>query len=763
VSFAVSRRRAEAELERERQLLRAVVRQMPQAVAVAWAPSGELLLANDQMLALGATRALHPDGRPLAPAEWPLARSVATGELVRGEELRVVREDGGESVIRVSSGPVRDAGGAVVAGVCTIDDISDERRRQAELRLITETIPQLVWTALPDGSIDYWNQHWIAYTGLGLAETRAHGWADALHPDDRARTLAAWAASVAAGTPYDMAYRLRRHRDGAYRWFIGRALPLRDSQGQIVRWFGTSTDIHEERENDRAMKIHGRVLQSMAEGVRVSDEHGIIVFTNAAEDRMFGYAPGELVGQHVSIQDGGEAPQRQRVLEEIQAHLRTHDSWSAEWDNVRKDGSRFTSRARITALDVDGRPYWVCVQEDITAEKRAASERERQREAVEAADRRKDEFLALLGHELRNPLAPILTALQLMSLRGAGGERERAVIERQVVHMVQLVDDLLDISRIMRGKIELKREHVELSSVLARAIEMASPLYEQRGHHLTLHIPRTGLAVHADPMRLAQVFANLLTNAAKYTDPGGHVELRAGRDGERVCVRVRDDGIGIAGEVIARIFDPFVQAERRTDRAQGGLGLGLPLVRSLLALHGGVVGVRSEGVGRGSEFIVHLPALAEGDATVSAATSPAPGLPIELTVASGRRVLVVDDNEDAAEMLGETLRVHGHDVRVALDGVRALALTDDFSAEIAILDIGLPVMDGFELARRLRERWPQATLVALTGYGQERDRQRSLTAGFAVHLVKPVSTRTILELIDDLDDAAEDDGSGALS
>ncbi len=368
------------------------------------------------------------------------------------------------------------------------------------------------------------------------------------------------------------------------------------------------------------------------------------------------------------------------------------------------------------------------------------------REAREA-DRRKDEFLALLGHELRNPLAPILTALQLMQLRGTGDEREHKMIERQVRHLNRLIDDLLDVSRITRGKVQLKKEPLELSAVLAEAIEMASPLFEQRSHALSIDVPREGLVVDADPVRLAQVFANLLVNAAKYTEPGGEIALTARREKNRLAVSVKDNGIGIAPEVLPKVFDLFVQAERTLDRPQGGLGIGLALARNLVDLHGGTIAAHSDGPGKGSEFVARLPL---SPTRSTPADAPAAGAPAPARRRSGLRILLVDDNLDAVDVLAEALRSFGHEVVVAHDGPEALTLARDFRPHTALLDIGLPVMDGYELAAALRKAQgcEPLRLIALTGYGQDADKARSHGAGFDVHLVKPIDLDAVAALLD---------------
>ncbi|HEX7836797.1 MAG TPA: ATP-binding protein, partial [Kofleriaceae bacterium] len=401
---------------------------------------------------------------------------------------------------------------------------------------------------------------------------------------------------------------------------------------------------------------------------------------------------------------------------------------------------------------------------EVTAHVVARRRAKRAEAEAEAANRAKDEFLAILGHELRNPLAPILTALHLMRLRdGDHLARERAVIERQAQHLVRLVDDLLDVSRITRGKIELKKQRVEVADVVARAIEMASPLLEQRRHDLRVEVPSQGLAVDADPDRLAQVVSNLLTNAAKYTEQGGRITLAASAGHGEIAIRVEDTGIGIAPEMLPRVFEMFVQERQALDRSRGGLGLGLTIVRSLVAMHGGSVEVRSEGHQRGAEFLVRLPAAvpATHDADAIARSPGAAPRP----TGSGGRILVVDDNEDAADLLAAALEAMGHTVRVAHDGPEALKVAAGFGPDVAVLDIGLPVMDGYELARRLRELpgLERLHLVAVTGYGQDADRRRSAEAGFAAHFVKPFDLGAIESLIKQLRSASpsSDDAASA--
>lgn len=373
---------------------------------------------------------------------------------------------------------------------------------------------------------------------------------------------------------------------------------------------------------------------------------------------------------------------------------------------------------------------------------------EEARTRAEDAGRAKDEFLAMLGHELRNPLSPIVTALQILRLKNQTS-REHDVIERQVRNLMRLVDDLLDVSRITRGKIELRKERLELANVAARAIELASPELEKNHQTLVFDVPERGLVVEADAARLAQVFANLLINAAKYSGAGTRIAFSAERDDSCIRARVTDQGIGIHAEFLDRVFDLFEQQPQAIDRASGGLGLGLAIVRSLVTLHGGTVSAASEGPGKGSEFVVELPAAqpAPPQDTVSANE-----LRATLAPDSHReRVLVVDDNPDALMMLAEALTSIGHVVRTASDGPTALQVAQAFDPDIALVDIGLPVMDGYEVAAGLREPGRgRPRLIAVTGYGEEAHRLRSAAAGFDAHMVKPIALEQLQQVLEDL-------------
>lgn len=437
----------------------------------------------------------------------------------------------------------------------------------------------------------------------------------------------------------------------------------------------------------------------------------------------------------------------ENVIAALNRSAEIGEDYEADYRVIQKDGSTrwVTARARVER-DVTGRPVRMPgVLVDIT-------ERKRMEEALREAGRRKDEFLATLAHELRNPLAPIRTSLEILKMSRVDPEtaaQARDLMERQVHALVRLVDDLLDVARVMRGKIELRKEPVELSTVVARAVETVRPIIDGQGHRLDLSIPDESLLLYADPVRLAQVIANLLTNSAKYTEAKGHIAISASREGDDAVLRIRDDGIGIAPEVLPHVFELFVQAEHASTKAQGGLGIGLTLARNLAQMHGGAIEAYSAGLGKGSEFLIRLPLVAPAHEE----KGPTAGERLETqTPSTGRRLLVVDDNEDAAISFATLLRLQGHDVEIAHDGPTALKVACSFVPHMVFLDIGMPEMDGYQVARQMRRQPGLETVVltALTGWGQEQDRRRTVEAGFNHHLVKPPEPHAIASILDRL-------------
>ncbi|MGB9108848.1 MAG: ATP-binding protein [Telluria sp.] len=523
---------------------------------------------------------------------------------------------------------IKEVAARLRAGSERARSVAALRESEAKFRTIADAMPQMVWSTLPDGFHDYYNEQWYRYTGMPLHSTDGDGWNGIFHPDDQERAWKTWRTSLETGKPYEIQYRLRHH-SGVYRWVLGRALPIRGDEGQIIRWMGTCTDID-------------------------SQKH--------AEDEL------------------------------------------------------------------------------------------------RNASRSKDEFLAMLAHELRNPLAPINNAAQLLVVRHEDNERVRKtgeIILRQVRHLTNLVDDLLDVSRVTRGLVEIERVPLDLKEVLQGAVEQARPLIEARRHQLTVELTPARTWISGDKTRLVQVIANLLNNAAKYTPQGGHITLSLETAEQEACIMVTDNGNGIAPSLLPYVFDLFTQAERTPDRTQGGLGLGLALVKRITALHEGSVHALSDGLGQGSSFLTVLPLLdapgtAHGGETADDGASS--GLPAGTETparAATTRVMIVDDHVDGMRSLAALLEEEGHEVLMAEDGASGLRTAAGRTIDTFILDIGLPDMDGYELARRLRasDEGRNALLIALTGYGQPQDRLRSKAAGFDHHFVKPVDISVLIRIM----------------
>jgi PAS domain S-box-containing protein len=476
------------------------------------------------------------------------------------------------------------------------------------------------------------------------------------------------------------------------------------------------------------------VVDNIADGVVTIDAARRIEQFNPAAERLFGYRSEDVIGQPLSllVPDAAALPLEDGIGNPREATGR------------RKDGSELPLELALGEFELDGQRYFTAIVRDITARRQLESELHRRVDDLAAADRQKNEFIALLAHELRNPLAPMRNSLHLLRMRGASEEiarHAREVLERQMQHLVRLVDDLLDVSRIIRGKIELRREVLDVAVAVARAIESARPAVETKGHELSVSLPEPAVWVQGDLERLAQIITNLLTNAAKYTDRGGRIAISVTRDGEDAVIRVRDTGVGIPADVLPRVFDLFVQGSGAAARSQGGLGIGLTLVKRLVEMHDGSVEANSAGNGSGSEFVVRLPAVLDS----SASDDELPGA----ATVQKRRILVVDDNVDAAESIAMILQLDGYNVRCAYDGLAVLAVAREFHPDVVILDIGLPGLSGYEVARQLRDQpdFQRTLLIAVTGYGQEADRRSSKEAGIDHHLTKPVDPSTLQNLL----------------
>ncbi len=522
--------------------------------------------------------------------------------------------------------------------------------------------------------------------------------------------------------------------DGSERPIDDSAAPIRDRDGSVSGVILVFRDVTERRQQQIAMHQLAAIIESSADAIIGNDLDGIVTSWNPAAEHLYGYTAAEMIGRPKVLLIPPERPDDfARMLEHVRGGERV-----APYETVRrhKDGTLIDVSITVSPIRNESGEIIgaATIARDITQRKRSEA-------ALREADRRKDEFLATLAHELRNPLAPLSNALQVLRLAGgdaAMAQEARAVMERQLAHLVRLVDDLLDVSRITTGKIELRKERVSVHAVVESALETSRPLIDQGGLRLSVQLPDEPLQLEADPTRLAQVLANLLNNAAKYTDRGGNVKLSAQRQGEDVLIRVEDDGIGIAPDVLPRLFEIFSQADPAVDRARGGLGIGLSLVRGLVRLHAGSVEVHSDGPGSGSRFTVRLPLATAADAGTAPTPTAGP-------TAARRRILVVDDNRDSADSMSLLLALKGHAVRTAYDGTSGLALAREFRPDVVLLDIGLPGLDGYQVAECIRAEAcsPRPALVASTGWGHAEDKRRAQAAGFDLHLTKPIDMQAL--------------------
>jgi two-component system CheB/CheR fusion protein len=544
--------------------------------------------------------------------------------------------------------------------------------------------------------------------------------------------------------------RLRLRPDAQGRVVELRADSRRFSDGDGEPWcLTTLVDVSEQVRAEQALRDSERRFRALTEKasefVHVLDVQGKVLMRLGMADNPLGYGREELIGRNafdlVHPDDlPGIRAQFERLLGEPGASERSEMRVRA------KDGSwHWVLTIATNLLDEPAVAGVVLNSHDI-------SERKQAEQLLRSRAQRKNEFLATLAHELRNPLAPIRSALDLLGQNPSldpAAQSARAMMERQLASLVRLVDDLLDVSRITRGKVTLRKEIVTLTTIVDRAVEAAMPHIRDAGHDISIALPPEPIYLEADPDRLAQVFLNLLNNARKFTARGGHIRFTAERDGHDVVVTVADNGIGIDPQMLPQVFDIFTQAQPLSQQSDAGLGIGLALVHNLVELHGGRVQARSDGPGTGSVFSVRLPVAEAGDAGAPDVPGPSAAKPTSETP-TPRRILLVDDNRDVADSLALLLELAGHEVRKAHDGRGALTLAADFVPDVIVLDIGLPDMDGRTLARELRKLavTTNALLIAVTGYGDDRDRARSLAAGIEHHLVKPVSVADILALLD---------------
>jgi PAS domain S-box-containing protein len=746
------RRKAEATRDRLAVIVEssddAIIGKDLDGVITSWNRGAERLYgyAADEVVGRPVSLLLPPE----RPDEFPgIMERLQRGEQIDRYETVRVRKGGERVEVSVGISPVRDEAGRVIGASAIAQDVTARKRAEAVLhramqhiQIVTDGMSVPVTRCGRDLRYQWVNKPYADWIGRPVQEVVGRPIVDVLG-EEAFEDLLPYFRRVLTGEQvrYERAVNFRGL---GRRWINSTYTPTFDPAGAVDGWVAVVLDVTDrkrvEEELRRAEERVRSVVETVVDGIVTIDEGGTVETFNPAAERLFGYPATEVIGRNVKVLM--PEPYHNAHDGYLANYLRTGEAKvigiGREVVGRRKDGTTFPMELAVSEFRLGDRRYFTGVVRDIT-ERKAAEE------ALQEADRRKDEFLAALAHELRNPLAPVRNALHLLQQAGNDGtavEQARGVMERQVAQLARLVDDLLDVSRIARGKLELRRQRVELAVVVGNAVEASRPLIDQMGHELTVTLPPEPVYLDIDPVRVTQVLSNLLNNAAKYTDRGGRIGLSAERQGSDAVVAVRDTGVGIPADKLPHVFEMFTQVEGSSARAQGGLGLGLTLVKRLTEMHGGSVEARSGGPGRGSEFVVRLPvALGPG------ADRPPPGG--ETAAALPRRVLVVDDNRDGADSLAMILRLLGNEVRVAYDGAEAVRAAEAFRPDVILLDIGLPKLNGHETARRIRrEPWGgRVVLIAVTGWGHEEDRRRSQEAGFDFHLVKPVDPYALMKLL----------------
>ena len=768
ISFGEVARRAHGRANERGELLRvtllsigdAVITTDVEARVTTMNPVAEMVTGWTQDVAFGRPlddvfRIINEDTRH--PVTNPALRALREGIVVGlANHTVLIRKDGAELTIDDSAAPIRDEHGVVSGCVLIFRDVSNQRRMEQEhdrqllsarlLASIIESSDDAIISKSLDGIVQSWNA--AAERIFGYSAIEAVGRHISLViPADRIGEEDRIIASLRAGQRIDHFETERLRADGSRITVSLTISPIKDDTGTVVGASKIVRDITDRKRAEAEREKLVTLVEHSTDFIGMCDLSGVPFFVNRAGL--------ELVGLD-DIEEARRTPVASFFFPEDQHKMMNdffpsvlaqgHGEIDVRFRHFKTGEARWMAYKVLTLPDVSGRPVaFATVSQDVTERRQLEDNLRRLAADLSEADRRKNEFLAMLAHELRNPLAPISNAAKALRLAGdeAAVESAAKMLERQVGQMSRLVDDLLDMSRITRGRIELRKRRVELASVVQQAVEAVREQYKSMNHELTVTLPSRALYLDADPARLAQVVGNLLNNACKFTDPGGHIWLNVNEEAGQAVIRVRDTGIGIAPEDLPSLFEMFAQVDTSLERSRDGLGIGLTLVKSLAEMHGGSVEARSEGPGHGSEFTIRLPIAAE--AAPSQPPSPVDAPPPAIS----RRVLIVDDSDDGAESLSMLLQFAGHETWKAHDGVEGIQAAERIRPDVVLLDIGLPRMNGYDACREIRKTaWgKKMVLIALTGWGQEEDRLQSRNAGFDAHMVKPVDHDALLTFL----------------
>ncbi|HYF50118.1 MAG TPA: PAS domain S-box protein [Planctomycetota bacterium] len=692
----------------------------------------------------------------------PRLKRALAGERV-DYETTLPYKRGGQRYVMGTYLPDRSDDGQVNGIYVMVHDITERRRAEEavaaserEFRTIFELAGSGKAQADPEtGRFTRVNKRFCEITGYEEAELLKLTFRDITHPDDRAADERTVRQVVTGRSDHWKIEKRYVRKDGAIAWVVVTGTLMRRDDGKPYRTVATIHDITDRKRAEERLAEIARSLERERERLAIAlrtGQMGVyewrvgepLVWWSPEIYSVYGVDPATFTPTVEQFSALIHPDDREELWRKTHESIERREVFSHEYRVIPPDGKlRWILNRSHVGLDASGRV------ERITGAAIDITERKKTEEALKEADRRKDEFLATLAHELRNPLAPIRNSIQVMNHVAAKDpvlSRVSEMIERQVQHMVRLIDDLLDVSRITRGKLQLRVERVELATVVDHAVEASRPLIDTAAHKLTVTLPPEPVYLNADPVRLAQVLSNVLNNAAKYTPRGGTISLNASIQGSHALISVKDNGIGVSREHLGRLFEPFSQVESALERSQGGLGIGLALSKGLIEMHGGSIEAHSEGPGKGSEFVVRLPVLTH-DRTPRARDSKRIS-----SATAGLRVLVVDDNEDSAESLALFLQLAGNEVQTAHDGLEAVAVAERFRPNVVLLDVGMPKLNGYEACSRIRKQaWSEGMIIiAVTGWGAEDDRQRTKDAGFDAHLTKPVDpdalSKTIREL-----------------